>query len=495
MNIRLLRAGRFAGLCLALALVFGACDNPAGGDDEDTTTAAEAKAAQTAADTFFIAHSAILDKTADMLGLDDEAPVTAALSAYRGLSAEARALLAAEKAHLDGLLVQIEALKNAADNGLYSRAADLGAWLAAQPENTPEDPYTVRYRGNELIRTLYDALAAAGRYAALDLSLSGVRGFASGTEEGRAFIVTLALPDSLTETPNGASTYDPIFQDYTNLKSVSAAGLIRLGDYAFYSINAPTSLTTVDLPKAETIGVGAFQYCTSLATVNLPEVVTISNYAFGNCTSLTSISLPKTVTMGAAIFSGCTALVSASLPELVTLTNNDQFANCSSLTTISLPKAASITNLEFTNCTSLRTVTAASVTTIAANAFTGCTALTAVNVLEVKTIGASAFQGCTALATVNWPKVETIGNTAFTRCTALTTVTLGSVPPSIGTTIFSQAATASKTITIRTRYPGLYTNAGTPWSDKVNMTNTAAGNYWDNNAATRGNLTVALTGL
>jgi hypothetical protein len=69
------------------------------------------------------------------------------------------------------------------------------------------------------------------------------------------------------------------------------------------------------------------------------------------------------------------------------------------------------------------------------------------------------------------------------------------VPPTIGTANFVRAATAAKTITIKTQYPALYTSAGTPWSDKVNMTNSAAGNFWDSYAATRDNLTVALAGL
>jgi hypothetical protein len=43
---------------------------------------------------------------------------------------------------------------------------------------------------------------------------------------------------------------------------------------------------------------GAFNYCTSLASVSLPQAQTIGAFAFDNCTSLTSVSLPQAQTVG-----------------------------------------------------------------------------------------------------------------------------------------------------------------------------------------------------
>jgi hypothetical protein len=56
------------------------------------------------------------------------------------------------------------------------------------------------------------------------------------------------------------------------------------------------------------------------------------------------------------------------------------------------------------------------------------------------------------------------------------------------------ALSPGKIITIDVPYPGLYTLAGTPWSDKVNKANnhTDLNYFWDNTAATRDNLTVNL---
>jgi hypothetical protein len=473
MNRRFIR-GLLAGLCLTLALGFGSCENPAGegGNENGGKSAAEAREA---ADAFFTAHSAVLDKSADMLGLDDEAPVTAALEAYKGLSAETKDLLAEEKAHLDRLKVRIEALKNAADKGFYYTAADLGAWLAAREDNTPDSPYTVRYGGNEPIKTFYSVLEAAGKYAALDLSQSGVRGFSFGAEEGRAFIVSLVLPDSLTEIPDGIRDF-PVFAGFTNLKTLYAAGLIRLGDYAFQE-SAP-GLTTVDLPKAESIGTMAFYKCSSLAAINLPEAVTISRTVFRHCTSLTTVNLPKAVTIGGGAFEDCTGLTTVTLPELVEV-ETSLFGYCTSLTRVgttsgvSLPKAVTIND----------------------GAFQGCTSLISVYLLEAETI-INAFRRCTSLTNVTLPKAASLGGQTFTGCRSLDQVTLGLVPPDfyIGkTTIFESAAVnPGKIITIRAPYPEFYEAAGTPWSDKVNKSNQAAGYFWDNTPATRDNLTVNL---
>jgi hypothetical protein len=465
----LIKAALTGGLCLALALGFGACDNPSGGDDENTTTL---NTAQDAADQFYASHRAILEKPADTLILDDEAPVNAALEAYKSLRAETKKLLAEEKAHLDILKIKLDWMKGAAENGAFYTPADLLGYLLEQPDNTADTPYAITYYGTDTARALYNVLGVAGKYAALDLSQSGVYGFTSGNEEGRAFIVSFVLPDALVETPNGTS-YDPIFKGFMNLKTLSAAGMIHVGDYTLYALGASYSLATVDLPKAETIGQGAFYGCTGLTTVNLPEAVTIGASAFRS-TGLTAVRLPKAVTIGSNVFEQCSSLVSAYLPE-----------------------AVSLGSYVFDRCPSLTTVTQLKVVSVGDSVFRGCTSLVSVALSGAVSLGSTVFSDCTSLSTVNLSKVESTGGNVFTRCTSLTAVRLGVVPPTtLGSSIFSAIATnPGKVITIRVPYPDLYTNAGTPWSDKVNVTNTAAGYFWDNTAATRGNLTVALTGL
>jgi hypothetical protein len=538
MNRRHLRAGPLAGLCLILILLFVTCDNPAGGDGADTTAAA-AKAARDSADSFYAAHRGVIDTPADTLTLGDTDPVNAALEAYQGLQANARILLAEEKARLDLLKSKLDEMLGEAERGAYYNLTDLLGYLMEQEDTTPDEPCAVAYCGDENIIALYKVLTVAGKYTALDLSKSGVYGFATGTEGGRELIVSLVLPDTLTETPD--TTYSAqLFSGYVNLKTVSAAGLTRLGSYTFYlcsalaTVNLPKavtiddhafdgciSLTTVNLPEAITLGTATFNACASLATVTLPKAATIGEVAFTGCTNLTTVNLPeattigtrafqgcaslaslgartfesKIVSIGASAFAGCSSLAAIVQPE-VTFIGERAFAQCTSLVTVSLPKAASIGNNAFGSCARLDNVDLPKAISIGNNAFIGCAGLAAVTLPVAADFGQNAFQDCAGLAAVTLPKVESIGNNAFTGCVSLATVTLGTIPPTaIGTTIFSGAAMAAKTITIKAPQLTLYTIS--PWSDKLGANNNTGGaNYfWDNNAATRDNLTVALEAL
>jgi hypothetical protein len=72
-----------------------------------------ASAAESAA-AFRAGHAGILGKTVNIVALSDDAAVEAALTAYAALSADAKALLTAEKEKLDALNTKIEDLKKAA---------------------------------------------------------------------------------------------------------------------------------------------------------------------------------------------------------------------------------------------------------------------------------------------------------------------------------------------------------------------------------------------
>jgi hypothetical protein len=449
-------------LGLLLALLATGCDNPADGNDGGT-----AIIAQEAADEFYAAHSVILEKPAGMLVLDDAEPVNAAWKAYGSLNAEAKALLSAEKANLDYLKAKVEALKSAADNSVYYTLHDLEAYLTEQPENGADSPYTVMYMGNETAKAVYSILAAAGRYVDLNLGMSNVQGFAGGTEEGRAFIVSLTLPDSLAEIRDGISGNE-IFANFTNLKSVYAAGVQKLGAYAFTG-------------------------CPALATVSLPAATTIGDYVFRGCISLATVNLPAATTIGSFAFYGCTGLTTVSLPSVVSINDFQAFRNCVNLATISLPAATTIGWNTFQSCTSLSTVSLPVATTISQRAFQGCTSLASITLPAAASIGISTFSGCANLATVSLPAAVSLDQSVFETCTSLNEVILGAVPPTIGTTLFARAATTAKTITIKTPYPDLYTAAGTPWTNTGD--DTVWGIFWDGFGATKSNLTVTLETL
>jgi hypothetical protein len=365
-----------------------------------------------------------------------------------------------EKGKLDSLKAKINTLKNS--------VAALRVYLEGKPDNSVYTPYPVTYTGQETPAAIYNALAAAGKYVSLDLSGSAVTGFEQDMEAGRALVIHLVLPDTL-EALEDTVAAAPVFGGFPNLKSVSASGLQRVGSYAFYNcasietvtLNAATDigqyafsgcgLATANLPKAESIGTYAFQNCGSLATINLPEAVTIVNYAFYDCSSLTTVNMPKVESLGIQVFRFCTSLTTVNLPE---------------------------------------------VTSIGRYAFQGCSTLATVNLSEAAvTIDDVAFHGCTSLAAISLPKAAALGNELFYGCTSLTTVTLGETPPTVGTTIFAAIATEAKTITVKVPAVSVYTAAGTPWTDKVNMANSATSYFWDNSATSKDKLTVNLAAI
>jgi hypothetical protein len=176
-------------------------------------------------------------------------------------------------------------------------AAALSTYLVSLPENTADTPYWIKVNGINLaettksgdtLRTLYDALT---RYVSLDLS--GCTGenlpnITSGTAPGKAYLVSLTLPDTVI-----------------------------------------------------TIGVNAFSGCTNLTSVNMPQVTTIIHSAFSNLPKLTSVYMPQVQTLendtksSDGVFYKCVALEAVSMPKIQSI-GRDSFYGCSSLLSITL---------------------------------------------------------------------------------------------------------------------------------------------------------------
>lgn len=116
-----------------------------------------------------------------------------------------------------------------------------------------------------------------------------------------------------------------------------------------------SSLQTVVIPHATSIGVDAFNKCSKLTSIELPQAKTIIDYAFPSCSSLTSIELPQAETIGGNAFVNCINLTSIELPRAKTI-GTLAFWLCSSLTQIALPSTTTINNNAFSNCNSLTTL-------------------------------------------------------------------------------------------------------------------------------------------
>ncbi len=214
--------------------------------------------------------------------------------------------------------------------------------------------------------------------------------------------------------------------------------------------------------KVETIGEGAFRYCTSLTGIDLPASVTeIGSQAFENCASFVQFTVPANVkSIGSNAFKNCAKLrVVVNLSSL-TITAGDSgnggvAANAILVTTD--PNATNLTTTQDgfifyddgTDVWLFGYVGTNTAITLPASfngksygiyeyAFQGNTSLTSVTISGgVTSIGDYAFEGCSGLTSVTISGgVTSIGDYAFDGCSGLTSVTISGGVTSIGAYAF-----------------------------------------------------------
>jgi hypothetical protein len=355
-------------------------------------------------------------------------------------------------------------------------------------------------------RTLLNSINSNGEYINLDLSACTMTGTSfnpdSTVETGKKYIVSIILPTAATSIETG--TYStPAFKNFTSLKSVTGSNTITIGDYSFYNLS--WSPTSVDFPKATTIGQYAF--CgTPLETVNFPLVTTIGNSAFSSCEQLKSPNFPVVQTIGIDAFRHCSNLESISFPKSAELgkssddgSYSNPFAACFKLTSFNLTGTGSLSVIENgkalvrnstillayptgTGNISMSDITALdgkvfernysiiisngepnitgiefpNVTSIGSSAFSGHINIQTANFPLVTSIGSSAFSYCTRLQTGIFPELTTIESSAFSNCSNLATLSIPKVT-NIGTLVFQDSGNTSLTITMGNSAPALST--------------------------------------
>ena len=103
-----------------------------------------------------------------------------------------------------------------------------------------------------------------------------------------------------------------------------------------------TSITS----QAASVRIRAFSNCTSVVSISLPAATTVGNWAFMQCSKLTTVSLPEATTLGTAAFSTCPALTSVTIPKVTSLPSQCLY-NCTALQKIDLPAVTSISDSVF----------------------------------------------------------------------------------------------------------------------------------------------------
>lgn len=103
-----------------------------------------------------------------------------------------------------------------------------------------------------------------------------------------------------------------------------------------------TSVVSISLPAAKTVGGWAFMQCSKLATVNLPEATTLGSSAFSTCSALTSVTIPKATSLPSQCLYNCTSLQKIDLPA-VTSISDSVFMMDSKLTAVILRSTTLVT--------------------------------------------------------------------------------------------------------------------------------------------------------
>ena len=292
----------------------------------------------------------------------------------------------------------------------------------------------------------------------LNVSANGTYNPGEGVDGYSQVVVDVPAPQFVTETLNVSAngTYTPsegvngysqvvvdVPQSVTGFteKDITEGTIeiINLDNSASFvassAFNGNTTIKTVNLPYATSVGNDAFGDCSSLSQISLPMCSYIDGNAFRNCSSLSQVSLPMCSYIGGNAFRNCSSLSQVSLP-MCSYIDENAFGDCSSLSQISLPMCSYIGGNAFRNCSSLSQVSLPVCNYIADGIFAGG---------GLRTSG--TFYNCSLLTQVDLPMCSYIGSDAFRNCINLSIITIGysSICSLKNTAVFAATSISSGT--------------------------------------------------
>lgn len=178
------------------------------------------------------------------------------------------------------------------------------------------------------------------------------------------------------------------------------------------------SMTEIN-SNATVVKDNAFYSHSTITSVNFPKAKSIGQYAFFGCTALTSVNFPLVTDLDTGTFYGCSNLRSVSLPVYAKTLPSSFCRECSKLSSVNLPLVSDIGAYSFYKCSNLVKVCFPKASQIVQNGFYGCSKLTTADFPTVNiSIQTRAFYDCSALSSLilrssNMPSLEKID--AFTR--------------------------------------------------------------------------------
>ncbi len=234
-------------------------------------------------------------------------------------------------------------------------------------------------------------------------------------------ITSVIVPASVT------SIVKESFLNCTSLVSVELKGATSIGDWAF---NGCYNLSSITFPESmKSIGVKAFYNCDALTSVTIHgSEASIGENAFCGCSRLETIDLRGVTSIGYRAFSYCVVLGvhnEITLQGVKTI-GSYAFERCFDLTSITIQGSeVSIGDRAFTDCINLKSADLQGVTYLGMDAFSSCGKLKSLNMPDVKKIESDAFYECVSLNSVTIPDSAAICLNAFRFCTEIKEINFG----------------------------------------------------------------------
>jgi hypothetical protein len=340
-------------------------------------------------------------------------------------------------------------------------------------------------------------------------STQTINSIAVGGGAGFGFRIKAGLPAGIYRTNITVSGFSLRWKSFLVLFEVGASGgltsLRAVADYLDSGTGAPAQPLNV-MPSLN------LMYWPRLLEL-LDEAKNYVSLDLSDC-ALSALTESTAFNPYSSISAGKEFITSLILPEAAEsipagTAEAPPFSDFANLGYLEAPNVAGLGAYCFAGCSALETVNLPLVNSIGSYAFSGCSALKIIDLPVLNSIGDYAFSDCSSLKTVDLSALSlgqySSGTYIFTGCTGLETVILGSAPPTLtyrrGSGSSSSyrrwlngCATAAKTVTfyIPAASLGDYLSAWTGAINPMGMLNSAANYVWDNDEATRDNLTVRL---
>ena len=272
-------------------------------------------------------------------------------------------------------------------------------------------------------------LSGFSHLTAVDISGTTSFGSTEGTFKNCTALVTVVL---FNDASSSSTVVLPksMFEGCTSLSIVNLEKAELRNGREFYGC---TSLDTADLTMSPSVSQEAFFGCTALIHFSAPQAISIGARAFAS-SGLQSVSdsmFPEVQSLGAGAFSGCTSLATVSLPAATESSGSEAFRGCTALTSFSAPGLQAIPAEMLRGCSLLTSVSVPAAASIAERAFSDCYRLASLEMPAAVRVGITSdiseidteedttpavFLGCTALASVKMPVLTDVGPMAFYGC-------------------------------------------------------------------------------